>query len=166
MEVISEITYKAYSLHNFRNIPEMSLLSEEELFDIEVVGNVLPFKVNNYVIDELIRWDNYRNDAMFRLTFPQKEMLSEAHFNQMAEALRRTNDKQELKAVANEIRLQLNPHPAGQMELNVPMLDNIKLTGIQHKYKQTVLFFPAADKPVTPIARFAFAGRSLSEWMN
>ncbi len=156
MEVMSEITYKAYSLHNFSSIPEMQLLSEEELFEIEVVGNVLPFKVNNYVIDELINWDNYRNDSMFRLTFPQKEMLSEAHFNKMAAALRRTSEKQELKAVANEIRLQLNPHPAGQMELNVPMLDNIRLTGIQHKYKQTVLFFPSSGQTCHSYCTFCF----------
>ncbi|HQU77524.1 MAG TPA: hypothetical protein PK742_12845, partial [Chitinophagales bacterium] len=118
MEVMPEINYKAYSLHNFRSIPEMKLLSEEELFDIEVVGHVLPFKVNNYVIDELIDWTDYRHDAMFRLTFPQKDMLSKTHFDKMAAAMRKTSDKQELKAVANEIRLELNPHPAGQMELN------------------------------------------------
>ena len=47
-------------------------------------------------------------------------MLSKTHFDKMAAAMRKTSDKQELKAVANEIRLELNPHPAGQMELNVP----------------------------------------------
>ena len=156
MEVMPEINYKAYSLHNFRSIPEMKLLSEEELFDIEVVGHVLPFKVNNYVIDELIDWTDYRHDAMFRLTFPQKDMLSKTHFDKMAAAMRKTSDKQELKAVANEIRLELNPHPAGQMELNVPMLDDIKLTGIQHKYRQTVLFFPSSGQTCHSYCTFCF----------
>jgi len=156
MEVMTEINYKAYSLHNFRSIPEMKLLSEEELFDIEVVGHVLPFKVNNYVIDELIDWTDYRHDAMFRLTFPQKDMLSKTHFDKMAAAMRKTSDKQELKAVANEIRLELNPHPAGQMELNVPMLDDIKLTGIQHKYRQTVLFFPSSGQTCHSYCTFCF----------
>lgn len=156
MEVMPEINYKAYSLHNFRSIPEMKLLSEEELFDIEVVGHVLPFKVNNYVIDELIDWTDYRHDAMFRLTFPQKDMLSKTHFDKMAAAMLKTSDKQELKAVANEIRLELNPHPAGQMELNVPMLDDIKLTGIQHKYRQTVLFFPSSGQTCHSYCTFCF----------
>jgi KamA family protein len=149
MELTSEIRYKAYSLHNFRNIPEMEILSEQELFDIEVVGNVLPFKVGNYVIDELIDWNNYREDSMFRLTFPQKEMLSEADFS-------KTTDKNEIKAVANEIRLGLNPHPAGQMELNVPMLDNIRLTGIQHKYRETALFFPSSGQTCHSYCTFCF----------
>ncbi len=156
MELTSEIRYKAYSLHNFRNIPEMEILSEQELFDIEVVGNVLPFKVGNYVIDELIDWNNYREDSMFRLTFPQKEMLSEADFSKMADTLRKTTDKNEIKAVANEIRLGLNPHPAGQMELNVPMLDNIRLTGIQHKYRETALFFPSSGQTCHSYCTFCF----------
>lgn len=62
--------YQAYALHNFRRLGQMALLSEEELFDIEVVGNVLPFKVSNYVIEELIDWSNYREDPIFKLTFP------------------------------------------------------------------------------------------------
>src|SRR5690625_331746 len=69
--------YKAYSLRNFRKIPQMERLSEEDKFAIEVVGSVLPFKVNNYVIDELINWDDVPNDPMFILTFPTKDLLIE-----------------------------------------------------------------------------------------
>jgi L-lysine 2,3-aminomutase len=156
MEVMTEISYKAYSLHNFRNIPEMKHLSEEEMFHIEVVGSVLPFKVNNYVIEELIDWSNYKNDPIFRLTFPQKDMLSQKHFDIMASALQGTSDKQKLNTIANEIRLELNPHPAGQMELNVPMMDGNKLTGIQHKYKQTVLFFPSSGQTCHAYCTFCF----------
>jgi hypothetical protein len=47
------------------------------------VGNVLPFKTNNYVVNELINWDNLDNDPMFKLTFPQKGMLSEEHYKAM-----------------------------------------------------------------------------------
>jgi len=67
--------YKAYSLHNFRDIPQMEKLTEEQRFAIEVVGSVLPFKANNYVIDELIDWDKAPDDPMFILTFPIRELL-------------------------------------------------------------------------------------------
>src|SRR5690625_5470327 len=77
--------YKAYSLRNFRKIPQMERLSEEDKFAIEVVGSVLPFKVNNYVIDELINWDDVPNDPMFILTFPTKDLLIEEHFNRSEE---------------------------------------------------------------------------------
>lgn len=82
--------YKVYSLHNFRKIKEVQEhLSKEQIFDIEVVGNVLPFKVSNYTIDELINWDKVPDDPMFNLTFPQKEMLLPEHYRKMADALRK-----------------------------------------------------------------------------
>ncbi|MGL5618795.1 MAG: lysine 2,3-aminomutase, partial [Tannerellaceae bacterium] len=63
--------YQAFSLHNFRNIPQLSLLPESELEAIEVVGQVLPFKANNYVTEELINWNDAPNDPIFTLTFPR-----------------------------------------------------------------------------------------------
>lgn len=141
IEATVENKYRAFALHNFRSIPQMALLSEEQLFDIEVVGNVLPFKVNNYVLDELIDWTNYEDDPIYRLTFPHRDMLKPEHYELMANTLRKTSNKMEIKHVANKIRLTLNPHPAGQLELNVPEIDGVKLTGVQHKYRETVLFF-------------------------
>lgn len=149
--------YKVYGTHNFRKIPQVEkFLSEDEKFAIEVVGNVLPFKANNYVVDELIQWENVPNDPIYVLTFPQKEMLKTEHFHQMAEALKSGKSKKEIKEIANEIRLQLNPHPAGQMEHNVPMIEDVKLTGIQHKYDQTMLFFPQHGQTCHAYCTFCF----------
>lgn len=148
--------YKAYLVHNFRNIPQMKHLPEEELNNIEVVGNVLPFKVNNYVVDELIDWSNYKNDPIFRLTFPQKEMLEEEDFLKMQQALRDGLDRVALKEVADEIRMKLNPHPAGQMEMNVPEVNGEKMPGIQHKYDQTLLFFPSSGQTCHSYCTFCF----------
>lgn len=151
-----EMKYKAYQVHNFRTIPQIEALSEEEKMNIEVVGNVLPFKVNNYVIDELIDWSNYLNDPIFRLTFPQKEMLSEEDFNTMKEALDQKVDRDTLKKTADTIRLKLNPHPAGQLEMNVPEYQGERLPGIQHKYQQTVLFFPSSGQTCHSYCTFCF----------
>lgn len=148
--------YKAYSLHNLTEIPQINKLSKDEINSINVVGNVLPFKVNNYVIDELIDWDNYQNDPLFHLTFPQKEMLNNEHYNLMEEALKQTDDKIILKKISDEIRMQLNPHPAGQKELNVPTIDGIPLPGVQHKYRETVLFFPSSGQTCHSYCSFCF----------
>lgn len=151
-----QIKYKAYLIHNFRTIPQLEKLSKEELDNIEVVGNVLPFKVNNYVVDELIDWDNYKTDPIFRLTFPQKEMLEDEDFLLMKKTLAETNDRATIKEVADKIRLSLNPHPAGQMEMNVPEIDGVKLTGIQHKYRETLLFFPSSGQTCHSYCTFCF----------
>ena len=155
---INETTsIKSYTLINFRTIPEIQQMSEEAQFEMEVVGNVLPFKTNNYVVEQLIDWSNVPNDPMYVLTFPQKGMLIPEHYDKMAHTLRSGADKKEIQKVANDIRLQLNPHPAGQMELNVPQLkDGTKLYGMQHKYDETCLFFPSQSQTCHAYCSFCF----------
>ncbi len=148
---------KTYTLSNFRELPQIKKMSEEKKIEMEVVGNVLPFKTNNYVVEQLIDWNDIPNDPMYVLTFPQKEMLLSNHYDQMESTLKKTTDKKEIQEVANQIRLQLNPHPAGQMELNVPTLkDGTKLYGMQHKYKETCLFFPSQSQTCHAYCTFCF----------
>jgi KamA family protein len=148
---------KTYTLSNFRELPQIKKMSEEKKIEMEVVGNVLPFKTNNYVVEQLIDWNDIPNDPMYVLTFPQKEMLLSNHYDQMESTLKKTTDKKEIQEVANQIRLQLNPHPAGQMELNVPILkDGTKLYGMQHKYKETCLFFPSQSQTCHAYCTFCF----------
>lgn len=146
----------SYTLANFRKLPQIDALSEEMRTEMEVVGNVLPFKANNYVVENLIDWSNVSSDPIFALTFPQRGMLKTEHYNQMAEALK-TGQKDLVAEAANKIRLQLNPHPAGQMELNVPRLaDGTMLYGMQHKYHETCLFFPSQSQTCHAYCSFCF----------
>ena len=148
--------YKSYTLSNFREISQVKSITNELINDIEVVGSVLPFKTNNYVTDYLIDWSKIPNDPIFVLTFPQKEMLIPDHYNLISEIRKRTFDKKQIKQVADEIRMKLNPHPAGQVQLNVPSFEGEKLFGVQHKYKQTVLFFPSQGQTCHAYCTFCF----------
>ena len=148
--------YTSYLLHNFKNIPQIKSLNQEYIKDIEVVGSVLPFKTNNYVTENLIDWSKVPNDPMFKLTFPQKDMLLPHHYETMELVIKSGADKKKIKEAANKIRLQLNPHPAGQLEHNVPMIDDEKLYGMQHKYRETVLFFPSQGQTCHAYCTFCF----------
>ncbi|MEY8861630.1 KamA family radical SAM protein [Tenacibaculum singaporense] len=148
--------YKAWSLPNFLKIPQVkTYLSEGEIKAIKTVGSVLPFKVNNYVVEELIDWNNIPNDPIFQLTFPQKEMLSEKHYRSVSEAIDSNMNKREMVELINGIRRELNPHSSSQIE-NIPLLDGVPLTGIQHKYKETVLFFPSNSQTCHAYCTFCF----------
>lgn len=147
---------QSFALHNYKNIPQIERLSMKHIEAIEVVGNVLPFKTNNYVINELINWDNIDSDPIFKLTFPQKDMLSPSHYDLMHKTLLSTSNKNEIKSVSNNIRLQLNPHPAGQLEHNVPEINGEKLFGMQHKYRETLLFFPSQGQTCHAYCTFCF----------
>ncbi len=148
--------YKAYSLNNFRDIPQMANLSDEIKFDIQVVGHVLPFKTNSFVIDHLIDWSNVPDDPLFILTFPQRGMLLPEHYDEMAALVKSGAKSSILKATANRIRMGLNPHPAGQVSHNVPTLEGDSLDGMQHKYRETVLFFPSNGQTCHAYCSFCF----------
>ena len=148
--------YKAYTLRNFREIPQMRKLSEEQLFDIEVVGHVLPFKANNFVVDHLINWDDVPSDPIFVLTFPQRGMLAASHYDEIAALLKKGADPKIIREAANRIRMHLNPHPGGQLHHNTPSLEGELLHGMQHKYAQTVLFFPSQGQTCHAYCTFCF----------
>ncbi|MDR3226258.1 MAG: lysine 2,3-aminomutase [Prevotellaceae bacterium] len=150
-----ERVIKSYTLHNFKSIPQISHLKDELIRDIEIVGRVLPFKTNNYVIDELIDWHNVDTDPMFTLNFPRHDMLKKKHYDIVEKLLDENADKQVIEQRIKKIRLSLNPNPAGQ-EHNVPYLGEIKLKGIQHKYPETILFFPSQGQTCHAYCTFCF----------
>lgn len=151
---------KFYGLKDIDNIPQLQMLSEDERFAIKVVANVLPFRSNNYIVEELINWNNIPYDPMFQLTFMQKDMLSEDQFDRMANALRSSSNgissRSKINETAQEIRMELNPHPAGQMTLNVPNLNNEPVPGVQHKYRETCLIFPSSGQTCHAYCTFCF----------
>lgn len=123
---------------------------------MRVVSSVLPFRVNDYVLEELIDWDRVPEDPMFRLLFPQREMLAPEDFDLLDRLLRSGASESEMKAAARPIQLRLNPHPAGQKQLNVPQREQESLSGVQHKYRETVLFFPSAGQTCHAYCGYCF----------
>ena len=148
--------YQVYARHNFNKIPSYGRLSKSHVHAINIVSEVLPFKTNNYVVSELIDWNNYEDDPMFILNFPQKSMLKPSQFSALAKMVENNSSKTDLAEYVNELRLTLNPHPAGQLEHNVPTLKGEELTGIQHKYRETMLFFPTQGQTCHAYCTFCF----------
>ena len=148
--------FKVYNERHLDQIPQLQRLSDEQRFEMQVVASVLPFRINPYVIENLIDWDNIPDDPMFQLTFPQPGMLLPEDFARMADLLRKEADRATVKAVADEIRIRLNPHPAGQQQMNVPHMDGESLPGMQHKYRETVLFFPSQGQTCHTYCTFCF----------
>jgi KamA family protein len=155
-EYNTEQKYKAYTLRSLEDIDQLKLLSEKEKEEMKIVANVFPFKTNDYVINELINWNNVPNDPIFQLTFPQRKMLRDEHFNRVKSALDEGLSGLALKEIVDKVRYELNPHPAGQKNYNVPDLNGENLEGMQHKYRETVLFFPSAGQTCHAYCSFCF----------
>ncbi|MGZ5200725.1 MAG: lysine 2,3-aminomutase, partial [Telluria sp.] len=50
---------------------------------VQVVSHVLPFRTNEYVMEQLIDWNNIPDDPIYRLTFPHRDMLPAAEYEQL-----------------------------------------------------------------------------------
>lgn len=148
--------YKPITWAGLDRIPQFARLSERRRRAMRAVARVLPFRVNPYVVEELIDWDDIPNDPLFQLTFPQPGMLPSRDVARIGDLLDAGADAATLRAAASGIRLGLNPHPAGQLEHNMPTLDGRPLRGLQHKYRETVLCFPARGQTCHAYCTYCF----------
>ena len=155
-ELVPSSKFKVYTEKHLDQITQLDALPGRLRHEVRVVARILPFRVNQYVLDQLVDWENAETDPIFLLTFPQKDMLEPEAFDRMARLMRTGADPKSIHALAAQIRRQLNPHPAGQMELNIPVLDDEQLTGMQHKYHETVLFFPSQGQVCHSYCTFCF----------
>ena len=124
--------------------------------DFVAAAQVFPMRANNYVIEQLVDWTNVPNDPIFRLVFPQPQMLEPAQLDRLKLALRVGVSKVVLRQLAEEIRASLNPHPAGQKTENVPTDGEEAIEGVQHKYRETALFFPAEGQNCHSFCSYCF----------
>lgn len=147
--------YKPISLYAIDKVAVKHPALLPYLYDIKLAGMVFPFKASPYYVDELIDWDaeDLQQDPFYRLVFPTLDMLSDSHRALLEEAYEVGDPKNLTKTVA-EIRADLNPHPAGQKALNAPKNDALK--GVQHKYSETVLVFPAAGQTCHAYCTYCF----------
>ncbi|MBX3461933.1 MAG: lysine 2,3-aminomutase [Planctomycetes bacterium] len=154
--VVAPRPFRVFTRRDLDRIPQLQRFGNDELLAMKAVANVLPFRVNEYVCDELIDWERVPDDPIFQLTFPQPGMLPPGELDRMIDLLRRDAGDAEIQREARRIQQGLNPHPAGQVELNVPRLDGVPLPGMQHKYRETVLFFPSSGQTCHTYCTYCF----------
>lgn len=136
--------------------PVWERLSAEQREAISVVAKVLPFRTNAYVVEQLIDWSRVPQDPIFQMTFVQREMLPSEGYERVRRLLQRKAPDSEIRQEVNAIRRSLNPHPDGQITHNVPHLDGRPLPGLQHKYRETVLFFPGQGQTCHAYCTYCF----------
>lgn len=149
--------FESYSVRGVASLLESRGFAKEAVHAARVVGTVLPVKTNNYVTEQLIDWSAPLEDPLFILNFPQREMLLPHHFCAVERAMEGGATSAETKETVFRVRSELNPHPAGQREKNIPVLkDGTPLPGVQHKYADTVLFFPSQGQTCHAYCSFCF----------
>src|SRR5215471_18276604 len=148
--------FRAYSAKHLDQLTARAGLSDVERLAIRAVATVLPFRTNDYVIESLIDWSAAPDDPIYRLVFPQADMLPPEDVAPIAALLANGAPEREIQAAAHAVRMRLNPHPAGQLALNVPDLGDEPLPGVQHKYPETVLVFPKQGQTCHAYCTYCF----------
>jgi KamA family protein len=148
--------FRAYSAKHLDELTARAGLDHAARLAVRAVATVLPFRTNAYVVDELIDWDAAPDDPIYRLVFPQADMLPDADVRTISSLLAQDAPSGQIRAVAHEVRMRLNPHPAGQLALNIPDLAHEPLPGVQHKYPETVLIFPKQGQTCHAYCTYCF----------
>jgi len=149
-------SFVTYNLNNLGSIQQVRSLPDELRLAIPVVGRVLPFRTNNYLVDELIDWDNAETDPIYHLNFPCREMLLPAHYERIRGLLESGASRSNIRDAVQVIRCDLNPHSLQIMEGALPSINGRKQHGIIHSYPETVLFFPAEGQMCYAHCTFCF----------
>lgn len=148
--------FRAFGRRHIDRLPWLQSLSREQILALKAVTAVLPFRVNEYVLARLIDWSDIPGDPIYQLVFPQAGMLSRRDFSRMLDLVSRKAGQDEITRAARAIQMEMNPHPSGQLEFNVPRVDGEPIAGCQHKYRETVLFFPSRGQTCHAYCTYCF----------
>ncbi len=148
--------YHAIVRRHLEQLPQFRHLDADQRLTLRAVASVLPFKVNPYVVNELIDLDDIPHDPVYQLTFPQAGMLEPTDLAVMRDLISSGASERDVRRLARAIQDRMNPHPAGQLQLNVPSFAGRRLEGSQHKYRETVLFFPSQGQTCHAYCTYCF----------
>ena len=92
--------FRAYSAKHLDELVARAGLDAADRLAVRAVATVLPFRSNTYVVEELIDWDAAPDDPIYRLVFPQADMLPEEDLRRMSSLLARGASEGEVQRAA------------------------------------------------------------------
>jgi lysine 2,3-aminomutase len=104
-----------------------------------------------------IDWDNYENDSIYQLVFPQPGMINDP---QVVQAYTAASTDAERTGIVEAYLHRTNPHD-GNQHLNKPWFENADggveiLEGSQHKYPQCQLVFDKTTQTCFSFCTYCF----------
>src|ERR1700749_4859882 len=94
--------FRAYTAKHLDTLTERAGLSAETRLAVRAVAPVLPFRTNAYVTEHLIDWGDAPDDPIYRLVFPQPDMLPADDVSRLSAALSSGAEAGDVRKVAHE----------------------------------------------------------------
>lgn len=119
----------------YQKLPEQ----EREIFDI--LSSVFHFKVNTYVLEQLINWDMVPNDPIYKLIFPRKEMLPEEDYRYLSLLYQSGLDQKTLMPFMEKVKQKMYPE-VKSIASSVPKVNGKRVRGMYSNFGTIVSLFP------------------------
>lgn len=133
-----ERSFRAVTTADLDELTTRAGLATEHRLRIRAIAEVLGFGTTGYVIEELIDWSDAPDDPIYRLVFPNEDMLPATDVTLIADLLRRQAPAARIEDAVQRVRTKL-------------VIDEVShygqeaLPGVHRIYHDTVVIFPAPE---------------------
>ncbi|MGH3392426.1 MAG: lysine 2,3-aminomutase [Actinomadura sp.] len=103
----AEHPFRAVTAADLDELTTRAGLAPEQRLRIRAVAAVLGFHTTNYVTEELIDWSDASDDPIYRLAFPDENMLPATDISRITELLRQGAPAARIAATAQQARADL-----------------------------------------------------------
>jgi len=135
------LKFKTYSNNTFKNTDYYANLPIEAKVEFDVLSSVFHFKVNTYVLENLIDWKNVPNDPMYKLVFPRKEMLSTFDYEFLKTLFNEGLNTNELNLFVQRVRKKMLPE-VKHSPTSIPQINGEPIIGMYRNFETIISLFP------------------------
>lgn len=133
-----ERSFRAVTTADLDELTARAGIAAEQRLRIRAIAEVLGFGTTGYVVEELIDWADAPDDPIYRLVFPNEDMLPATDVTRIADLLRRQAPAARVEDAAQRVRTRLATDDGSRYGQEV-------LPGVHRIYHDTVVIFPAPE---------------------
>lgn len=133
--------FTPYTSTNLKSTSYWAQLPDSEKETFNILTRCYPFKANNYVLENLIHWENIPEDPMYKLIFPRKEMLSELHYRMLLEMQRAGMDEEFMTQLVGSIKRAMYPEMR-HTDHSMPKHKGKWIKGLYSNFGTIISLFP------------------------
>jgi L-lysine 2,3-aminomutase len=142
MNSVKLSTRSTYVGTSISEIPQIRSLDPDLRFGLLAAARILPFKTNQYILNELIDWTCIPHDPVFRLNFPQPEMLSPEEIGPIERMLRDQCAPGVIQPLIQQARLRLLQPRSLIDPTSLVQIGGEVVPGLWRTLRETVMVFP------------------------
>jgi len=131
----------SYHAAAFKKTPYYAKLpsTEQEIFNL--LTSVFHFKVNNYVLEHLIKWEDVPHDPIYKIIFPRKDMLPPFYYEQLKTLHRVGINQKALGAFVEQVKQRIYP-VVRKNTASMPHVNGKHVKGLYSNFDTIVSLFP------------------------